>query len=653
MNSICRFPFALGLLLLFAVDGRATTNACFAIRVVDEQSGRGVPLVELKTQNSISCWTDSAGIVAFREPGLMGEEVFFHINSPGYEYPKDFFGNRGLKLRASSGGNAEVKLKRLNIAERLYRVTGGGIYRDSLLAGLPTPLKHPVLNGQVFGQDTVTATPYRGKIFWLWGDTDRPAYPLGNFGMSGATSEFPANGGLDPSLGVDLTYFTNKDGFSRPMCPDDSFGGGLKWIEGVMPVRDEHGQERLLARVAAGTGLQSTREWRLAIFNDQKNAFESLVKWDVHDSHDSAHPFRARINGVDYCYLYPNYRIRDEWNAYRDLNNYEACTCVAGDGKLDGKQIELDRDATGHVRYSWKSGADRLHPGRLGELIRSGKLDRGESWLQLADIETGAPVDAGRGSVFWNDYHQRWIMIISGRPGEVWFSEADFPTGPWVYARRVAVHGRYNFYNPTQHPFFDQEDGRVIYFEGTYTAAFSGAPAKTPRYDYNQMMYRLNLDDPRLALPQAVYRVKNENGSSRFLLREGVNSAQAWNRVEGIAFFAMLRNAPKPAAPPLFSGLPLINSTDSLNSLYELLSDQNGKPLCRVWKNPATKISADFWHQPMPLPLKQIQPTNRAALLPLLRREERAGVRGNTASNNQCGPESKALFMPRDSRPAT
>ena len=38
-----------------------------------------------------------------------------------------------------------------------------------------------------------------------------------------------------------------------------------------------------------------------------------------------------------------------------------------------------------------------------------------------------------------------------------------------------------------------------MYFEGTYTDAFSAAKSKTPRYNYNQVMYRLRLDDPRLA----------------------------------------------------------------------------------------------------------------------------------------------------------
>src|SRR5213076_2272517 len=87
------------------------------------------------------------------------------------------------------------------------------------------------------GQDTVVATPYRGKIYWFWGDTERASYPLGNFAASGATSELPGCGGLDPSAGVDLTYFVDASGFSKPMCPD--FGPGLQWIEGVMTVRGE------------------------------------------------------------------------------------------------------------------------------------------------------------------------------------------------------------------------------------------------------------------------------------------------------------------------------------------------------------------------------------------------------------------------------
>jgi hypothetical protein len=167
----------LPLLLLAEASGvvGAATNDYFAIQVIDDPTGRGVPLVQLRTVNKMTWWTDSQGIVAFNEPGLMDIEVFFHVDSPGYEYHKDMFDNRGLKLKPTPGGSATIKLKRLNIAERLYRVTGQGIYRDSILVGKSVPLKRPLLDGQVMGQDTVIATPYRGKIYWFWGDTDRPS----------------------------------------------------------------------------------------------------------------------------------------------------------------------------------------------------------------------------------------------------------------------------------------------------------------------------------------------------------------------------------------------------------------------------------------------------------------------------------------------
>ena len=89
--------------------------------------------------------------------------------------------------------------------------------------------------------------------------------------------------------------------------------------------------------------------------------------------------------------------------------------------------------------------------------------------------------------------------------GEVWYAEADTPLGPWVYARKIVTHDDYSFYNPKQHPIFDQDGGRIIFFEGTYTTTFSGNKDPTPRYDYNQVMYQLDLADPRLALPVAVY----------------------------------------------------------------------------------------------------------------------------------------------------
>src|SRR5262245_22741779 len=115
----------------------------FAVEVVDDQTGRGVPLVELTTTSNVTYVTDSAGIVAFDEPGLMNQRVFFHVQSHGYEFRKDGFGIRGVALDITPGGSAQIKIKRLNIAERLYRMTGQGIYRDSVLVGRQPATKSP------------------------------------------------------------------------------------------------------------------------------------------------------------------------------------------------------------------------------------------------------------------------------------------------------------------------------------------------------------------------------------------------------------------------------------------------------------------------------------------------------------------------------
>jgi hypothetical protein len=99
--------------------------------------------------------------------------------------------------------------------------------------------------------------------------------------------------------------------------------------------------------------------------------------------------------------------------------------------------------------------------------------------------------------VVWNEYRNRWILLLEDT-GDVYYAEATEPEGPYGGTVKIIHHDQYNFYNVATHTFFNQEGGRVIYVEGTYTDAFSGATEKTPRYNYNQVMYRLRLDDPRL-----------------------------------------------------------------------------------------------------------------------------------------------------------
>ena len=50
---------------LGASSAQAAPNDYFAIEVVDDSTGRGVPLVALITVNGVSSWTDSQGLPPF------------------------------------------------------------------------------------------------------------------------------------------------------------------------------------------------------------------------------------------------------------------------------------------------------------------------------------------------------------------------------------------------------------------------------------------------------------------------------------------------------------------------------------------------------------------------------------------------------------
>jgi hypothetical protein len=538
----------------------ATLTVCgedtpyFTITVVDEATGRGVPLIELRTVSGIRSWTDSNGIVAFHEPGLMGQDVFFHVSGHGYEFPKDGFGYRGKKLHVTAGGSAKLAVKRLNIAERLYRVTGEGIYRDSVLVGAKVPLREPVLNGQVAGSDSVVNAVYRGKLRWFWGDTNRPAYPLGNFAVPGAVSDLPGKGGLAPEVGVDLRYIVDASGFARPTAKMPGKDHPT-WLTALAPLPDRDGRERLYAPYVKANSDLSIHARGLVVFDDDKEAFVHLADVDLKAPvFPWGHSFRHREGDVEYLYFgnpFPATRVRATAEHFRKLAEYETFTCLKEGSRLEDPQ--LDRDGQGRLRWAWRRDTPAVGSEDEAKWIKAGKLKAGESRWQLRDRDTGKPLVAQAGSVCWNEHRKRWVLIAvqlggSSFLGEVWYAEADTPVGPWAYAIKVVTHDRYSFYNPKQHSYFDQDGGRVIYFEGTYANTFSGNPDVTPRYDYNQVMYRLDLSDPRLILPVPVYDLSaGEAPPGTF----GTLTARN-DRPARVAFFALDR--PAPGTLPVIAG---------------------------------------------------------------------------------------------------
>jgi hypothetical protein len=565
------------------------------VRVVDAETGRGVPMVIL-TGPRRTWVTDSAGWAAIVEPDALGQTLSLAPWSHGYEAAAP------VTVTLDRGGRSELALRRAMPAERLYRVTGGGIYRDSVLLGEPTPLAEPLLNALVVGLDSTHAVLHDGQMFWVWGDTLRPSYPLGHFRTSAATSRLPGDGGLDPSEGIDLTWFVRpEDGFARPVA--DIVQEGLVWTAGLVSVPGADGAELVaqFVHVLPGEGDGWTDGDRgLMRWNADEDTFERLVTFapDVRAPpggtafHEGGYVYFTDVRGEP-AQLYV-VRVPASLEALSDPSTYETWTAMGPAGFV---QRSGARPA-----YRWRTGsAPTVH----GDVDEDRVLAN-----HMADPFASNEVADHIGSILWNDWLGRYLRI-SARPfgddaflGETWLSAGDTPMGPWAWATKVVTHDDTSFYNPRQHPEFDVDGGRVVVFEGTYSAAFSGTPTPTPRYDYNQVMYRLDLE--RLTLPVPVYgrglwtRDALPPGEDRdpapfFALDRPADGAIAlrWTgpdcapralAADGageVAFWAYPTGEASPQLVPLFAV-----SEPGRGSRYTLAPPPGGEPIAFVWPNP-------------------------------------------------------------------
>jgi len=491
-----------------------TFSQYFAIKVVDEETNRGVSLIQLETVNHRKYWTDSNGLVAFHEPGLMDQHVFFHVSGHGYEYLKDGFGYRGVKLYTISGGEAEIKVKRLNLAERLYRITGQGIYSDSLKLGRSIPSNSEPLKAQVLGSDSVVNVVYGDYIYWFWGDTNYARYPLGNFHVPGARSKLPTAGGLLPEQGIDFEYFVDDNGFAKETCKMP--GKGPTWIDCLMLLGDNQEAQRIFAIYMKVQNWLDIYERGIVEFDVEKKQFQHRMVFPKDQMViPRGHPFLHQVDGKPYFYFagaMPWVRVPADVEAILNPASYESYSFLAPTSS--NELPDVHRDANGNLIYGWRKDVPWADRKMIQRLIKVQKIVEEEAPNLLTDTESGKLVMTHHGSIYWNAYRNRWIMITtessgSSYLGEIWYSEAIRPEGPWAYGRKIITHHQYSFYNPKHHPMFDQQNGKVIYLEGTYTKTFSSNDYPTPGYDYNQMMYRLDLSQPELNLPQPVYHINS------------------------------------------------------------------------------------------------------------------------------------------------
>lgn len=492
---------AWAVLVMLAGGGAARP---FEVQVVDAATSRGIPLVVVETSLATRFVSDSAGRIALDDPLLMNRDVFVTPTSDGYRYNAPGLAMGGAVIHPREGSSITLVMERTMPAERLYRITGAGIYRDSVALGLPAPIAQAMINCNVTGQDSALCCPFDEKLFWIWGDTSRLDHPLkANFRATGATSKLPGKGGLDPAVGVNLGYLADGN-FVRPMMPTRPGNGSqVYWLSCLMNVPDAAGKEHLLAwwNRIENPGMQ-TIERGIAEFNRESGHFEYLVDYPTTAPlQPGGHATRAG----EYIIMTGDgaqTRVRASYEAASDPTQYEALTCLAGDESFSTATARVLRTADGKVHYTWRRGGRPCGAKEQAELVKAGLLQAGECQFRPLDAVTGKPFIPHACSIAWNPYRQRWTMILSeimgtSMLGETWYLEAPAPEGPWTKGIKIVTHSEMTFYNPLQHPEFSV-GGPYLYFEGTYTRTFSGAKVPTPYYDYNQVMYRLDLRDKRV-----------------------------------------------------------------------------------------------------------------------------------------------------------
>ncbi|TWT97816.1 hypothetical protein Pla108_19680 [Botrimarina colliarenosi] len=443
-------------LLYLLVAMVAAADEPFRIDVVEEGTGWPVPLVELRTTHNVRFVTDNAGVIAFDLPELMGVPTWFAIEGHGYGVAADGFGYEGVRLTPEAGGHARVTVKRKLPGKRIGRLTGGGLFGESQRFG-----DHPEWNDQgVLGCDSVQLAEHRGRLYWLWGDTTLAGYPLGLFHMLGATTGAHPLRSLEPPIRLWYDYFRDRSG--KPRVVAEMPGSGPTWLSGLVSLPDKSGEQRLVAVYTKIRPPLAAYETGLCVWDDEQQHFiRHCVLWK-HSEEDPQAP------------------ALPEGHATRWIDDEGSEWLLFGD--------PFPRLQCAPTFEAWEDPA---------------------AWRTLEPQPTVAPAGGGepvtphRGSIAWNAFRKKWIAVFtqfggSSPLGEIWYAQSDSPLGPWGAAVKVVTHNNQTFYNPRLHPELTPADSPVVLFEGTYTTQFVDHAEPTPRYNYNQVLYRLDLDDPAM-----------------------------------------------------------------------------------------------------------------------------------------------------------
>lgn len=423
------------------------------VRIIDDENGWPVPLVTLRTTHNVRFVSDNAGQIAFDLPELMGVETWFHLEGHGYTVQPDGFGMSGVRFVPKPGETKIIRVNRTLPAARLGRITGGGLFAESQKLGDEVDWTEQ----RILGCDSVQNAVHQGRLFWGWGDTVLSHYPLGRFHMIGATTPLRPLQSFRPPIRLRYDYFTDAAGVPRNVAKMS--GEGPTWLSGYVSLPDQSGTARLGAVYSKIEPPLAEYERGLCVWNEDDERFEKLkVLWKR--STDDSRPPPAPVGHATF------------------------------DTDENGQRWVLFGDPFPHLKCAATFEA-WSEPNRWQPL---------QPQTSVPARDGNEQVKPHRGAIAFNTFRGKWVTIFtqlggdSSSLGELWYAEANQPAGPWTNAIKVVTHDRYTFYNPQLHPEFTPQDSPILLFEATYTHTFSKTQSPTPRHDYNQVLYRLDLD---------------------------------------------------------------------------------------------------------------------------------------------------------------
>ncbi|WP_425398671.1 hypothetical protein [Aeoliella sp.] len=443
-----------GIVFLSLATSVASAFEPCRINIVDKDTGWPVPLVELRTTHNVRFASDNAGVVAFDLPELMDTETWLFVEGHGYSVPADGFGMRGVRVTPSEGATLTIEVTRELPGKRLGRVSGAGLFGEAQRFGEFSQWREQ----GIVGCDSVQYTEHNGRAYWGWGDTSIARYPLGLFDMLSATTELTPLSRFEPPIELKYDYFKDDEG--RPRSVADMPGDGPTWLSGYTSVKDKQGVAHLVATYDKIRAPLTTYEQGLCEWNEETKQFDHVeTLWsrtsnqeqvpDAPMGHVTRWTDEAGKRWMLFGDPFPTMKCHDSYEAWRDPQQWQF-----------------------------------LKP---------------QEHIETAD--GSASIKHHRGSIAYNAYRDKWVSVFtqmggeSSPLGEIWYAEADQPTGPWRAAQKVVTHNNYTFYNPRLHHEWAEEGSPILLFEATYTATFANNARPTGRHDYNQVLYRLDLNE--------------------------------------------------------------------------------------------------------------------------------------------------------------